>query len=91
MSFETAVELVEFLRKRGGKVHSGGFVLFKVCDIVNALPHASCIVGVNFIFVLLFGGFNGFPEVIVGLFLFFHVSGFKRQRFARTRLLEHRY
>ncbi len=50
-------------------------------NIVNALPHASCIVGVKlsfyFIFVLSFGGFNGFPEVIVGLFLFFHISCFK--------------
>ncbi len=81
MSFETAVELVEFVRKRGGNVHSGGFASFKVCDIINALPHASYIVGVKlsfyFIFVLSFGGFNGFPYVVVGLFLFFHVSGFK--------------
>ncbi len=70
-------------------------VLFclKVCDIVNALPHASCIVGVKlsfyFIIVLSFGGFNGFPEVVVDLFLFFYVSGFKGRRL--TRLLEHRY
>ncbi len=78
MSFETAVELIELVWKRGGNVHSGSFVLFKVCDIINTLPHASCIVGFKlsfyFIFVLSFGGFNCFPEVVVGLFLFFHVS-----------------
>ncbi len=46
MSFETAVELVEFIRKRGSNVHRDGFVSFKVCDIINSLPDASCIVGV---------------------------------------------
>ncbi len=54
MSFETGVELLELVRKGGGNVHSGGFVSFKVFDIVNALPHASCIVGVKLSFYFIF-------------------------------------
>ncbi len=37
-------------------VHSSWFVPFKTCDVVDALPHASCVVGVdlffNFVFIL---------------------------------------
>ncbi len=41
-----------------------GFIPFKICDVIDALPHASCVVGVelffNFVFILSFGGFDGF-------------------------------
>ncbi len=54
---------------------------FKTCDVVDALPHASCIVGVelffNFVFILSFGSFDGFPEIVTGLFSITSVSGFK--------------
>ncbi len=49
--------------------------------VVDALPHASCVVGVelffNFVFILLFGGFDGFPEIVTGLFSIVSVSEFK--------------
>ncbi len=40
---------------------------FKTCDVVDALPHASWVVGVelffNFVSVLSFGGFDGGTDV----------------------------
>ncbi len=55
------------------------------CDmyitIVYALKHASCVVVVellfNFVFILSFGGFDGSPEIVTGLFSIVSVSGFK--------------
>ncbi len=72
--------MIELIREIGGNVLSSWFVPFKVCDVVNALPHASCVVVelfFNFVFVLSFGGFDGFPEIVIGLFLIVSVSGFK--------------
>ncbi len=62
-------------------MHSSWFIPFKTCDVVDALPHASCVVGVelffNFVFKLSFGGFDGSPEIVTGLFSIVSVSGFK--------------
>ncbi len=61
--------------------HSSWFIPFKTCDVIDSLPHASCIVDVelffNFVFILSFGGFDGFPEIVTGLFSIVSVSGFK--------------
>ncbi len=48
--------------------------------VVDALPQASCVVVelfFNFVFILSFGGFDGSPEIITGLFSIVSVSGFK--------------
>ncbi len=62
-------------------VHCRRFIPFKICDVIDALPHASCVVGVelffNFVFILSFGGFDGFPEIVTGLFSIIKVPGFK--------------
>ncbi len=62
-------------------MHSSWFIPFKTCDVVDALPHASCVVGVelffNFVFKLSFGDFDGSPEIVTGLFSIVSVSGFK--------------
>ncbi len=62
MSLETSIKMIKLIRQRGGNVHISWFVPFKTCDVVDALPHASCIVGVelffNFVFILSFGGFD---------------------------------
>ncbi len=83
VSLETSIKNIELVRLRGGNVHSSWFVPFKTCDVVDALPHASCVVGVelffNFVFILPFGDFDGFPEIVTGLF-----------SSALTRLIEHR-
>ncbi len=67
--------------RESGNVHSSWFIPFKACDVVNALPHASWVIVVemffNFVFVLLFGCFDGSPDIITGLFPIVSVSGFK--------------
>ncbi len=54
--------------------------LFPLKHVVDALPHASCVVGVelffNFVFILSFGGFDGSPEIVTGLFPIVSVSRF---------------
>ncbi len=60
---------------------SSWFIPFKTCDVVDALKHASSVVVVeflfNFVFILSFGGFDGSPEIVTGLFSIVSVSGFK--------------
>ncbi len=80
-----------------GNVHCSWFIPFTIRDVIDALPHASCVVGVelffNFVFILSFGGFDGFPEIVTGLFSIVKVPGFKGRcpadKAARTLLLIH--
>ncbi len=58
-----------------------GLFPLKPVMLLMPLPHASCVVGVemffNFVFILPFGGFDGSPEIVTGLFSIVSVSGFK--------------
>ncbi len=51
-----------------------------VLYVIDSLPHISCIFGVelffNLVFILSFGGFDGFTEIVTGLFSIINVSGF---------------
>ncbi len=81
LSVETSIKSVMLVWYRGGNVHSSWFVPSKTCYVVDALPHASCVVVVelffNFVFVLSFVSFDGSPEIVTGLFPIVSVSGFK--------------
>ncbi len=68
--------------KQAAQSRCSWFIPFKTCDVVDALKHASCVVVVdellfNFVFILSFGGFDGSPEIVTGLFSIVSVSGFK--------------
>ncbi len=81
MSLKTRIKMIKLVQLKGGNVHSSWFIPFKTCDVIDALPHASCFVGVelffNFVYILSFGGFDRFPEIVTGLFSIVNVSGFK--------------
>ncbi len=77
----SATEMEIALASSATAVHCSWFVPFKIHDVIDALPHASCVVGVelffNFVFILSFGSFDGFPEIVTGLFSIVKVPGFK--------------
>ncbi len=50
MSLETSIKSIKLVRYRGGNLHSSWFIPFKTCDVVDALPHAYCIVCVELFF-----------------------------------------
>ncbi len=81
VSLETSIKKIKLVRLRGGNVHCSWFIPFTIRDVIDALPHASCVVGFelffNFGFILSFGGFDGFPEIVTGLFSIVKVPGFK--------------
>ncbi len=57
-------------------------MLLMPCHMLIALLVLNC-------FILSFGGFGGFPEIVTGLFSIINVSGFKRQMSVLTRLIKH--
>ncbi len=54
MSLDTSIKSIKLVWQRGGNVHSSWFIPFKTGDVVDALPHASCIVGVELLFNFVF-------------------------------------
>ncbi len=44
ISLKTSINSIKLVRLRGGNVHISWFVPYKTCDVVDALPHASCVV-----------------------------------------------
>ncbi len=72
VSLETSIKVLSLSGREAPMFTVAVIFPFKTCDVVDALPHTSCAVVFelffNFVFILSFGGFDGSPEIVNGLF-----------------------